>query len=158
VSLVACGIRDASGKVIGLSTIMRDITDRKRAERETALLATVVNSSDDAIISVTPDSKIITWNPAAERIYGYTAEEAIGRGVDLFVPREELGQSLAAARHVAETGQAVSWEQKAYRRDGTPFISAVNIFPIRDAEGNVVSVTGIGRDITRLKETEKEPA
>jgi PAS domain-containing protein len=94
VSLVACGIRDASGKVIGLSTIMRDITDRKRAERETALLATVVNSSDDAIISVTPDSKIITWNPAAERIYGYTAEEAIGKGVDLFVPREELDKAL----------------------------------------------------------------
>ncbi len=153
---VCFGIRDSSGQLLGMSAIHRDLTERKRAESETATLAALVNASHDAIINVSPEARIISWNPAAEKAYGYTAEEAIGKGIDLFVSPEELPQTLAATRRVAATGQAVSWEQNAHKKGGTSFISAVSIFPIRDAAGNIISVAGIGRDITTLKTIEKD--
>ncbi len=143
------------GKVVAISAIQRDITERKRAEQEAALLAAIVNASRDAIMNVSPEAKISAWNPAAEKVYGYTAEEAIGKGIELFVPPDELQETIARTRRVVETGQPASWEQHARKRDGTPFVSAVNIFPIRDAAGKVTSVAGIGRDITALKETER---
>ncbi len=156
VQLVISGIYDRAGGLLGLSLHHHDITERKRAEREMAQLAAVVNASHDAIMNVSPEARIITWNPAATAVYGYTAEEAIGKGIDLFVPPEELEQTIATTRRVVETGQPASWEQHARRRDGTPFISAVNIFPIRDAAGAITGVAGIGRDITMLKETERQ--
>jgi PAS domain S-box-containing protein len=149
-------IFDEAGKIVRIAGIGRDITELKRVELESAVLAAVVNASQDAIMNVSASGKIITWNPAAEKAYGYTAEEAIGRGIDIFVPPDELPETLATTQRVVETGQPASWEQHARKRDGTPFVSAVNIFPIRDADGKVTSVAGIGRDITALMETQRQ--
>ncbi len=149
-------IRDLEGNIVGGAGIARDITERKRAERETAVLAAVVNASQDAIISVSPQARIIAWNRAAEKAYGYTAEEALGKGIELFVPPDELAETVATNRRVVETGQPASWEQHARKRDGTSFVTAVSIFPICDSTGKVISVAGIGRDITALKETQRE--
>ncbi len=143
---------------IGLSLMMRDITERNRAERDTAALSAIVAASQDAIINVSPEAKIISWNPAAERAYGYRAEEAIGQSIELFVPAEELPETIARSRVVVETGQSASWEQHARNRDGTPFISAVSIFPVRNAAGEVTGIAGIGRDITRMKQVEEAVA
>ncbi|WP_422295492.1 PAS domain S-box protein [Candidatus Binatus sp.] len=156
VSTVCFAIRDGDGKLVAISAIQRDITERKRAEQEAASLAAIVDASHDAIMNVSSESKIISWNPAAESAYGYTAAEAIGKGIELFVPPEELQETIERTRRVVETGQPSSWEQHARNRDGTPFINAVQIFPIRDELGNVTRVAGIGRDITALKETERE--
>lgn len=153
---VCFGIHDSSRQLLGMSAIHRDLTERKRAESEADLLAAMVNASHDAIINVSPEAKIISWNPAAERVYGYTAKEAIGQGIELFVSPDELPQTIATTRRVLETGQSASWEQHGRRRDDTPFVSAINIFPCRDAAGKVIGVGGIGRDITRLKDIEKE--
>jgi len=155
-SIVASGIYDSSGALIGLSGILHDVTERKRAERELATLALIVNTSGDAIISVSPDLKITSWNAAAEKVYGYTAAEAIGLGLNLCVPPAELVETTATCRRVLETGQPASWEQNAPRKDGSPFVSSVSIFATRDAAGKVVGIAGIGRDITRLKHIEKE--
>ena len=155
---VLCGIRDGHGKLIGISAIHRDLSERKRAEREQRLLAAIANASTDAIIGYSKDLLITSWNPAAEHLYGYSAAEAIGRGFDLFVPADQLAQALAADRRVLETGVPATFEQITQRKDGSPFISLVNIFPIRDLKGNIVSGAGIGRDITALKETERETA
>ncbi len=155
-STVCFAIRDREGKVVAIAAIQRDITERKRAERETEILAAVVKASRDAIINVSPEARIISWNPAAEKVYGCTAEEAIGKGIELFVPPDELQDTIARTRHVVDTKQPASWEQHARRRDGTPFVSAVSIFPILDAAGNVTAVAGIGRDISALKETERQ--
>ncbi len=153
----ACfAIRDREGRVVAIAAIQRDISERKRAERETEILAAVVNASRDAIMNVSSEARIITWNPAAEKAYGYTAEEAIGKGIELFVPPDELQDTIARTRHVVETKQPASWEQHAHKRDGAPFVSAVSIFPILDAAGNVTAVAGIGRDITAMKETERQ--
>ncbi len=154
-SIVTSGIYDSTGTLIGLSAIFRDITARKRAEREMAILAAIVDASEDAIISVSKDLKINAWNPAAEKVYGFTKSEAIGQGIDLFVPRAELAQTIARTQRVLQTGEPVSWEHHLHK-DGTEFISSVNLFAIRDGKGKIVGVAGIGREITRLKTIERE--
>jgi PAS domain S-box-containing protein len=156
VTMVDCGIRDPGGKLLGLSSIMRDVSGRIRAERDEARYAAIVRASNDAIMNVSSEAKIESWNPAAEQLYGYTAQEAIGQGIGLFVLPEELPQTIATTRQVVETGKPTTWEQKGRRRDGTPFVCEVSIFPIRDADGRVTGVAGIGRNITRLKEVERE--
>ena len=155
---VLCGIRDRHGKLIGISAIHRDLSGRKHAEREQGVLAAIANASTDAIIGYSKDLLITSWNPAAEHLYGYSAAEAIGRGFDLFVPADQLPLALAADRRVLETGVPVTFEQITQRKDGSPFISLVNIFPIRDLEGNIVGGAGIGRDITELKHAQHETA
>jgi PAS domain S-box-containing protein len=155
-SVVASGIYDPNGTLIGLSGIIRDVTQQKRVERELATLASIVNASSDAIIGFSKELKITSWNPGAEATYGFGAEEAIGRGFDLFVPPEELPRAIEADKRLFATGQAVTWEQRVRRKDGTWFVSLVNIFPIRDADGNIVAGAGIGRDVTKLKEIEQE--
>lgn len=86
VSLVATGLFDAEHKVLGMSIIMRDISGRRRAEGEQALLAAIVSSTDDAIISLSPDLLITTWNRGAEKLLGFTATEAVGQPVTIFNP------------------------------------------------------------------------
>ena len=95
--------------------MMRDITERNRAESEKAVFAAIVDASQDAIINVSPEAKIISWNPAAEKAYGYRPKEAIGQSIELFVPAEELPETIARSRLVVETGQPASWEQHAHK-------------------------------------------
>jgi two-component system, sensor histidine kinase and response regulator len=156
VSTVCFAIRDPEGQVSAITAIQRDVTERKRAEREVASLAAIVNASHDVIMNVSSEARILSWNPAAESAYGYTAAEAIGKGIEIFVPPDELQETMERTRRVVELGQPASWEQHARKGDGTPFINAVQIFPIRDELGNITGVAGIGRDITALKETERE--
>lgn len=155
-SLVVSGVRDHSGQLIGVSNIMRDITESNRTGRERATLAAIVNASEDAIIGFSKDLIITYWNPGAQRIYGYPAQQAIGRGLDVFIPPEQQAQAAEARRHLFITGEPVSWEERARRGDGRWFTSSVSIFPIRDADGNIISGAGIGRDITHLKEIERQ--
>ncbi|HEY2106569.1 MAG TPA: PAS domain S-box protein, partial [Candidatus Binataceae bacterium] len=148
VSVVSCGIYDSTGTLIGLSGIIRDVTESKHAERELTRLSSIVNASNDAIIGFSRELKITSWNPGAEAIYGFTAKEAIGCGFELFVPAEELPAAIEADQRLFQTGQPVSFEQRAQKKDGTWFVSVVNVFPIRDADGNVMAGAGIGRDVT----------
>ena len=146
------------GKLSGLGTIARDITGLVKLQDEEAALATIVKASQDAIIGFSKEIKITSWNPAAESFYGFTAAEAIGRGFDLFVPPEDLAAALEADRRVLETGEPITLQRRAQKKDGTWFVSQVNIFPIRDAAGRIVAGAGIGRDITELLKLESQQA
>ena len=156
VSIVVSGVYDSAGKLVGISNIIRDITAAKREARERERLASIVNASDDAIIEVDDDLKITSWNPAAQRDYGHSAEEAIGKGIEMCVPAEELAQTAEGVRRVLKTGEGATWEQHARHPDGTPFISLVSMFPIRDERGRICGVAGVGRDITARKREERE--
>jgi len=157
VSLVSIfPIRDAAGNIIAGAAIGRDITDMVRLEREQASLVTIVDASEDIILSVSTELRIISWNPAAEKVYGHTSRETIRQGLDFFLLPEEVSNATAACKHVLETGEPVTWEQRTPRKDGTSYIALVNIFPIRDAEGHIVEIAGIARDITKLKQIEAE--
>ncbi|MBV8358054.1 MAG: PAS domain S-box protein [Deltaproteobacteria bacterium] len=156
VSLAASGVRDHSGQLIGISVIMRDITESRRTDRERAMLASIVNASEDAIIGFSKDQIITYWNSGAQRIYGYTAQQAIGHGLDLIIPPEQQEQAAERSRRLFAAGEPVSWEEYTRRGDGRWFASSMSIFPIRDADRNIISSAGIGRDITRLKEVERQ--
>jgi PAS domain S-box-containing protein len=131
--------------------VMRMVTDvsaRTRGEEAVARLAAIVESSQDSIVSQTLDGTILTWNAGAERIFGYAAGEIVGRSVALLIPPElpdELDRILEAVRRGERTDH---YETARVRKDGQRIQVSLTISPIRDAEGRVVGVSNIARDVT----------
>ncbi len=157
VSLVASGIFDSSGETIGMSVIMRDLTYLRRIEHEQALLAAIVNASEDAIISINLEGEIVSWNPGAQRLYGYTAEEIVGKTLEVFVPAEHIAQVKRSIQQVISSGHPINYEQRRIKRDGESFDASVMVFPVRDSSSGAITRTaGITRDITYLKAIEEE--
>jgi PAS domain S-box-containing protein len=140
----------------GLTVYLREITERKRAERTSRLLASIVESSDDAIISKDLNGIISSWNRGAERVFGYKADEVIGKPVTILMPHElydEEDQILASIR----SGQSVDhYETFRLRKDGTPIDISLTISPIRDETGTIIGASKIARDITEEKRAEEE--
>src|SRR5579863_8008326 len=148
VSLVACGLVDSSGKALGMAVILRDITERKRSEQDQALLAAIVNGSEDAIVGTSLEGDIISWNRGAEKLFDITAQAAVGRKIVEFVGPEDHQRVAAAIAELSRTGKSVSFRLRSIRKNGTPFESWVNLFPTYDSRGKIVAVGSIGRDIT----------
>ncbi len=149
-------IYDSSGDITTIAGIGRDITELLRLEREQSSLAAILDASEDSIIAVSTDMRITCWNMGAQKTYGHTSKEAIGQGLDLFLPPEELPAAIEATKHVIESGEPVTWEQRILQKDGKKLYALVKAYPIRDAAGKVVQVAGIGYDITKLKQTETD--
>jgi PAS domain S-box-containing protein len=143
------------GQVVGITSTITDITARKQAEHATARLAAIVEGSDDAIIGKTLEGVIISWNPSAERIYGYTPAEVVGRHVSMLVLPEheaELEQIMASvARGVAVT----HLETKRRCKNERVIDVSVTVSPIRDGSGEIVGAATVARDITEQKQTER---
>ena len=133
---------------------LRDITERKRAEEALLHLAAIVESSDDAILGKNLEGIITSWNAAAERMYGYSAEEIVGQPVTLlFAPdrQDEFTQIMARIRR----GERVDhYETVRVRKDGTRLTVSVTISPIKDSTGTIIGASAIARDITEHKRLE----
>ena len=153
VSLTISPVRDSKGHIIGASKIARDITDRKQAEQSRNLLAAIVDSSDDAIVSKNLDGIIRSWNKGAERIFGYTAEEAIGEHITLIIPPDRHAEEddiLARLR----CGERIDHFQTVRRRkDGMLLDVSLTISPVRDSSGQIIGASKVARDITVQKRT-----
>jgi PAS domain S-box-containing protein len=130
--------------------------DRRHAESVSAYLASIVESCDDAIIGKTLDGTVVSWNPGAERLYGYSAAEMIGRPISVLIPSyrpEELPEIFETLKR----GEGVDGlETVRVRKDGTPVEVSLTISPIKDAAGRVVGASTVARDITRRKQEENE--
>jgi PAS domain S-box-containing protein len=139
-------VRD--GLVVGRLAVARDLTERKQSQAVQALLSSIVESSEDAIVGRTLEGRIVSWNPAAERLYGYTAEEAIGRSVSLIVPperRDELPGILIRLHH----GHRISnFETVCLTKAGRRVDVSLTISPIKDASGRVTGASSTARDIS----------
>ena len=159
----AAPIRDDLGQISGCVLIFRDVTAQRRLEQDKAsqleaarFLASIVESSDDAIVSKSLDGIIQSWNAAAERLFGYTPDQAVGRHISLVIPPERIAEedrilaSLRAGRRVEH------FETERQRSDGQRISVSLTISPIRDAEGTVVGASKIVRDITDRKRAEAE--
>jgi len=135
-----------------ISSAISDLTERKRAEAAIAHLAAIVESSDDGIVGQTLQGIITSWNPAAERIYGYSAQEVIGRHNTLVCPSLEQQQELAAIFEcVADGGGVDHFETTRRRKDGRVIHVSVTVSPIRGANGEVVGASTVARDITERR-------
>jgi PAS domain S-box-containing protein len=148
ISLTVSPIYDADGTVIGASKIARDISDKRQAEMTAKRLAAVVESSDDAIVSKDLSSTIMSWNRAAERMFGYTAEEAIGRSIRMIIPPDLQSEEDDVLRRI-RAGQTVDhYETRRRRKDGGDILISLTVSPIVDEQGIVVGASKIARDIT----------
>jgi two-component system cell cycle sensor histidine kinase/response regulator CckA len=131
--------------------IIRDITERVRAEAARARLAAIVESSEDAIIGKTLDGVVTNWNGGAEKIYGYRAEEVLGRHISFHVPRERRGE-VAEILETVRRGLSISLHETVrVKKDGEPIHVSLTVSPIRDAAGNITGASAIARDITERK-------
>jgi PAS domain S-box-containing protein len=133
-----------------------DVTDRRLDQEKLAHLASIVESSDDAIIGKTLDETIVSWNRGAERIYGYSAVEIIGRSISMIVP-PGLRDELVAIMDGLKRGERVEHlETTRLRKDGQLIHVALTISPIRDTSGRIIGASTIARDITERKQAEKD--
>jgi len=146
----------------GISIYFLDITQRKRHEEEAARLATLVASSDDAIMSVALDGLIQSWNDGAVRLYGYTSEEAIDHSIYMLLPSNKQDEENQLLKKMQQGERVEHFETMRVRKDGKHIHVSLSISPIRDSHGTIIGVSGIARDVTarveleeRLRQTQK---
>ncbi len=147
---------DAGGKPRRYTAIRTDITERKRAEETRARLAAIVDSSDDAIISKDLTGTITAWNHGAEKVFGYTAAEMIGKPGLTLMPRERVGEEADILRRIRSGESVEHFETVRVRKDGVRIDVSVRISPIRDSSGAIVGASKIARDISERKLREEE--
>src|ERR1700682_1752770 len=149
VAMTVSPIKDPGGSIIGTSTIQRNITERKRTETVMAEMASIVDSSNDAIIGKSLEGVIMTWNRGAEHIYGYKAEEMIGKSITLLVPPghpDEVSQMIAGM--LANNARTEHFETQRVRKDGRVIDVLVTVSPIRASDGTIGGASSVARDVT----------
>ena len=147
--------RDASGNVRSVLESNRDITEAKRVEEAHNRLAAIVESSDDAIVSKRLDGIITSWNKAAERIFGYTANEAIGQPIYLIIPPDRKAEEKNILARIGRGERIDHFQTVRRHKDGTLLDVSVTISPVRDASGHLIGASKVARDITAQKRTEQ---
>ena len=155
VALTISPIKDAAGNLVGTSTVARDITAYKRDEEARNRLAALVESSDDAILGTDREGVIQSWNAGAERIYGYAAEEVVGRSASFLAPPDRPHEIPGLLERVARGERIERLETVRVRKDGARIDVSLTVSPIRDAAGTVIGVSSIARDISARKRSER---
>ena len=150
ISISACPIQNAHGQITACAAIMRDITARIQAQEARALLASIVDSAADAIFGAAPDGAILTWNKGAEAMYGYRAEEILGKPLALL--QSAGGAEISRLLDRIGRGETISqWETVMVQRDGGRIEVSLTMSPVRNAAGQVVGSSSIARDLRRQR-------
>ena len=148
VSLTVSPVRNARGEIVGASKVARDIGERQKEDEVRARLAAIVDSSDDAIISKTLDGIITSWNRGAEKLFGYTAAEAIGQSIFLIIPEDRIAEEYDVLAHVRRGDKIDHFETVRRTKGGGDVHISLTVSPISDAEGHIVGASKVARDIT----------
>ena len=146
---------DASCTAVRLTGTTTDITERKLAEQTTGLMAAIVDSSDDAVISKNLNGIITSWNKSAELLFGHTPEEAIGKHITLIIPPERHQEETSIIERLKRGERIEHFETVRMRKDGSLLDLSLTISPVRDSEGRIIGASKIARDITERKQSEK---
>jgi PAS domain S-box-containing protein len=158
VEATARSLLDAAGRIEGIVVNVTDVTERRQAEEMNRRLAAVVASSDDAIVGTTLAGDVVVWNAGAERLYGWRAEEIIGRSVSTIIPPDTIDDLQKLFSPVAG-GQAVRHQETVrVRKDGSRISVSLSLSPVLDENGQLVGIAGIGRDVTEEKRARAEIA
>jgi PAS domain S-box-containing protein len=156
ISVTVSPVRDGSGRVVGASKIAQDITERKRLEEGRAELAAIVESSEDGIISKSLQGIIRSWNQGAERIFGYTANEVIGKPVTILIPHERQAEERYILGKIGRGERVEHYETVRVTKDGRAIDVALTISPVRSRAGEIVGASKVVRDITERRKMESE--
>jgi PAS domain S-box-containing protein len=139
----------------GLTIFYKNITGIKKFQEQQALFATIVNSTDDAIISKTLDGKITSWNPGAEKLFKYTSEEIIGHHITTIIPVSLIKEENELLEKIKKGETIHQYETERVRKDGKVITVSLTISPIKNVLGTIVGASKICRDITQQKETDE---
>lgn len=145
---------DAAGELLGAVNMLVDISERMAVDRAAQQLAAIVESSDDAILTKDLDGIITSWNAAAQRLFGYTAAEAIGRSVTLLIPSDRLSEETHILDRIRAGERVEPYETIRRTRDGRLIEISLTVSPVRDANGRIVGASKIARDITERRQAE----
>jgi PAS domain S-box-containing protein len=156
ISLTISPVKNARGEIIGASKIARDTTETKRAERGSRLFSAIVDSSDDAIISKDLNGIITSWNNGAERLFGYTAAETIGKSITMLIPEERLDEEPKILERLRRGERVDHFETIRRKKDGALVEISLTISPVRNADGTIIGASKIARDITDRKRADAE--
>ncbi len=148
-------LRDSSGRITGAINLLMDVTERRKTEVETARLAAIVASSDDAIVSKTLEGRITSWNSGATRIFGYSASEMIGQPITKIIPPELHEQEEEILRRLRLGDYVEHFETTRIAKDGRRINMSITVSPLHDKSGRIIGASKIGRDITERKQAEK---
>ncbi len=141
--------------VSAVFVVAQDITERKRAEETKARLASIVESSEDAIIGKTLEGTIVSWNHGAELLYGYPAEEVVGKSISILAPPDRPDEVRRILSSVAQGVHVSYFDTVRLRKDGTPVDVSISISPLKNAAGEVVGASAIERDTTERRRAEE---
>ncbi len=151
-------IYNSAGTFVGAVNLLVDISERKLEEEAVQRLAAIVESSDDAIISKNLSGIITSWNKGAERIFGYLAEEIIGRPVRTLIPAELQDEEDAIIERIKRGQRVEHYETVRQRKHGSRIEVSITVSPLKDSYGKIVGASKIARDITERKRTEMQLA
>jgi PAS domain S-box-containing protein len=151
----AAPIRDSNGSIGGVVLVFRDVTEQRKAERSARFLASIVESCDDAIIGKDINGIITSWNRGAERIFGYTAAEAIGRPVAMLAPPDRADEMPAILARLKQGERVEHFDTARRVKDGRLVPMSLTMSPIKDEDGEVVGASKIARDISERKRAEE---
>jgi len=144
-----------AGQFVHTRCVTRDITDRKRADEAQARLAAIVESSQDAIVSKTLEGQIVSWNTAAERLFGYTREEAVGQPITMLIPPERQDEEQMILSRLRRGERIEHYETVRINKEGRRMEVSLTISPVRDGRGRIIGASKIARDITTKKRAEE---
>jgi PAS domain S-box-containing protein len=147
-------IKDSDGNIVGAVNCFQDITERKRGEEAALRLAAIIESSDDAIVSKGLDGTIRSWNGGAQRIFGYLAEEVIGKPITILIPPDRHNEETAILERLRRGERVGSYETVRRHKDGSPVNVSLTVSPLKNTEGRVIGASKIVRDITQEKHAE----
>jgi PAS domain S-box-containing protein len=147
---------DKSGALIGAVNTLVDITERKRAELASRKLALIVENSDDAIVSKDLNGVISTWNRGAEVLFGYTADEAVGRPITILIPDDYLDEEATILARIRRGERIDHYETVRRRKDGSHLDISLSVSPVTDSAGRILGASKIARDITERKRAQEQ--
>jgi PAS domain S-box-containing protein len=148
--------RDELRRIVGILAIMREVRELRLETEARAYLATIVDWSDDAIVGKDLDGVVMSWNRAAERIFGYTAAEAIGRSIKLIIPPARWAEEEEVLNKIRRDEAVDHFETVRVRKDGSPVEISLTVSPVKDHAGKVIGASKIARDVSQRKLIEKQ--
>lgn len=149
-------LHDDAGRLVGAVNVLVDVSERQRADRLSRRLASIVEASDDAIISKDLNGIIATWNKAAERLFGYVADEVVGRSITILIPKERREEETEILRRIRRGERVEHFETVRRRKDGSRVDISLTVSPVADETGRIIGASKVARDITEKKRREAQ--